>query len=108
MTSDTSTELSEPVRRYVEQNLPVLESDTRRYVISYLGENEEAGVNELVDELSSDLDMDETVLEIQLYHNDLPKLNEDGLVVYHSAAEYVELSDDGREVREWMEEFDLI
>ena len=108
MKSNSTKEVSGPFADYMNSNLPILKSDIQRYAISYLAENEDAAMEELVNEASEDLGMNEDSLEIRLYHSDLPRLEDEGLINYESSEGYIEISEDGREVTEWMKEFGLM
>lgn len=107
MKSDPINDVSEPVKQYLEQNLPVLNSDEQRYVLEYLGKHEEANLEELANELSGELNQGEIGFKARLYHFDLPQLEEYGLAKYESQEEYVELSELGVELAEWMQELGM-
>lgn len=108
MEYDSTSELSSSFRQYIEDNLPVLDSDTRKHALSYLMENEDVAVDKLAEEATEDLDMSEDDIRIRLHHTDLPRLEDEGLVQYERDEMYVELSEEGREVAGWMKEFGLM
>lgn len=103
MKSDTTHEVSEPVKQYLEQNLEILRNDERRNIIGYLAENETAELEELANELKTNQNNEDLAVRTQLYHADLPKLDETGLVNYNQEEEYVEISELGEEIVEWIE-----
>ncbi len=66
----------------LDDALSLLSNETRREILDYLQDNEEALVEEVAHHLTSELDLSRTEAKVELRHKHLPQLEDYGIVIH--------------------------